>query len=142
MELVLQSYLLNGTELVCTSTLLVLIYASEVRGVGCFIFVTIGMDKGGRGMKTIWKFEIPFYGSGDEVAIVYMPEGAEILTVQPQEGSIMMWVKICDTMSGTSIDRKFRILGTGKYFEDENLAHIGTVQQNEFVWHVFEVLNN
>ena len=68
---------------------------------------------------------------------VLMPMGARVLTVQDQIGSVCLWALVND--AAKEVERVFRIVGTGHEFDD-CLAynHIGTVQQDEFVWHVFE----
>ena len=35
--------------------------------------------------------------------------------------------------------RKFLIVGTAAEFDDENLKYIATIQQENLVWHIFEL---
>jgi len=65
-----------------------------------------------------------------------MPLGAEIISVQSQGGAICLWAK-CRKDAQPSL-REFVIVGMGHSFDDAGLRFIGTVQNNAFVWHIFE----
>lgn len=83
-------------------------------------------------MKTIHEYRCPF---ANTVAIP-MPEGAEVLTVQIQNGEPHIWALV-DTEKPRKL-RSFEIVGTGQ--PADNLGrYVGTVQDGSFVWHVFEV---
>ena len=84
-------------------------------------------------MKTIWKWEISL-GNGTAT----MPVGAEILTVQMQNGEPQMWA-IVDPTARTH-HRNFHVVGTG-HEVPERATYIGTYQQPELglVWHLFEI---
>lgn len=79
-------------------------------------------------MKTIWKFELPSY-------IASMPEGAEIIKAEPQNGVLCLWA-ICDPQA-PRVFREFYVLGTGHSIQ-ENLTHVASYQDPPFVWHLFE----
>lgn len=66
---------------------------------------------------------------------VSMPEGAVILTAQMQGGTLCLWAKVKPDNEPTM--RRIRIFGTGQYFTGEP-SYIATVQDGQFVWHVFE----
>jgi hypothetical protein len=70
---------------------------------------------------------------------VPMPEGAVVLSVQAQNGAPYVWALVDDTAPAKS---KFFIwFGTGHPIEKRllgDLNFIGTVQLNEFVFHLFE----
>lgn len=83
-------------------------------------------------MITIWKYPLALV----DVQEVTMPQCADILTVQVQDGVPCLWA-IVDTAYGLT-SRKFHIFGTGKPIRD-GLKYIGTFQTPPFVWHVFEV---
>ena len=81
--------------------------------------------------KQIWKYSLE--------NIIEMPKGAEILTVDIQNGQMFnaqMWVKV-DTENEME-KRMFEVIGTGQNFDDTNRKYIGTYQDGPFVWHVFE----
>lgn len=89
--------------------------------------------------KTIWKFPLLLQDSQS----VSMPEEAEILTVQSQDGSLVLWAMVNPELP--KVDRVFEVHGTGNpvYYDVHGLfgvlrEYIGTVQQPPFVWHVFE----
>ncbi len=65
-----------------------------------------------------------------------LPDNAELLTVQNQNGEIFLWAKIDD--SAIVRKRKFIVFGTGQPFDVVLRKYIGTVQVGIFVWHVFE----
>lgn len=92
-------------------------------------------------MKTIWKFPLTV----TDVQIVMMPPGAEILSVEIQGGIICLWALI-DVKKETQLEvpHQIEIVGTGNPMQqiDHWLSRkfIGTVQQGQFVWHIFEIV--
>jgi len=83
---------------------------------------------------TIWKF-------GLDVAdrqYVVMPIGAQILSVQEQHGSLVLWALVNPT--AYDVRREISMYGTGHAVPDEPGRYIGTVQQadGDLVWHFFE----
>lgn len=71
-----------------------------------------------------------------------MPLVADILCVQIQNHLICLWAEVADP-DGPSKSREFVVLGTGHDIPERagtSRMYIGTVQHNEFVWHVFEVV--
>jgi hypothetical protein len=82
--------------------------------------------------KEIWKFPVSDIG----YVIMQMPLDAEILTVQMQNEKAMIWA-ICDPSAEVKF-RTFYVIGTGEPRNFEGLKYIGTYQQNELVWHLFE----
>ncbi len=85
-------------------------------------------------MKTIHKYHLEIV---DEQAIG-MPAGAVVLSVQHQLGKLVLWALVDTTMHERR--RCFRVVGTGDPFEGytSDWRHVGTVQMNGLVWHVFE----
>lgn len=85
----------------------------------------------------IWKYEIPLTAKPIPIA---MPENADLLQVQDQRGAIVIWA-IVDP-ARPRVERVFRIIGTGHTFDlnESSLSYCGTVQQEVFAWHIFEVL--
>jgi len=84
----------------------------------------------------IFKYQLKF--PADEQKIE-MPANAGIISCQVQEGAITLWA-IVDP-DAKPVERFFTVLGTGHaFFEGSNrqLHHLGTVQLDGFVWHVFE----
>lgn len=86
-------------------------------------------------MKTIWKFNL----SKSKTYQLLMPEGANILCTNIQNGEICLWAEVEDN-SNVSEWRYFYIFGTGWELPDnlDNYKYIGTVFENQFVWHVYE----
>lgn len=84
-------------------------------------------------VKTIWKFEIPVAESFG----VGMPSGANILTVQVQNGSPYIWAIVDSDAPQTT--RYFCARGTGHPLGDVGL-YIGTFQVHggSLVFHLFE----
>ena len=68
---------------------------------------------------------------------ILMPERADILHCDMQGLDLCVWVLVnTDT---PEVARTFRVIGTGHPIPDiGELEYRGTVQQLNFVWHVFE----
>jgi hypothetical protein len=82
----------------------------------------------------IWKFPL---GNGGKQEII-MPKGAEVLTVQTQQttGHACLWA-MCDP-DGERQVRTFHVVGTGQEMPKDFGRYVGTIQQEIFVWHIFE----
>lgn len=80
--------------------------------------------------KVIYKYEVD--------TIVTMPDKAEILTVQLQNGRPWIWALV--DISEQLVERNFNIIGTGWEIEEVNHKYIATFQDGSYVWHVFEIL--
>lgn len=90
-------------------------------------------------IKKVWKYPV----TTDDKFTLYLPENAEPLTVQPQNGELCMWVLV-DPDAPTNA-RTFRLAGTGHpiYIEEgQRLDFVGTVQGygGALVFHIFEVV--
>lgn len=86
-------------------------------------------------MKVVYKYEIGVH------CRIGIPVGAEILTVQSQNNSVVMWAKV-DTDYDLEI-REFKIYGTGHEIDENATCYIGTTTVNggAIVLHVFEITN-
>jgi hypothetical protein len=85
--------------------------------------------------KQIWKYKVE--------NIIEMPKGAEILSVQIQNGEMFnacIWAKV--SSENELEKRQFLVVGTGHTFDDTDMVYIGTYQDGPFVWHLFEVKTN
>ena len=87
---------------------------------------------------TIWKF--PIHDSGwPAPAVVEMPCGSEILSLQMQHGKPTIWAR-CNKNEPGKIRRLFVRIGTGWTFSGPLREHLATIQDEAgFVWHWFEV---
>lgn len=66
-----------------------------------------------------------------------MPVGAEIISVQMQNGTPCIWAIV--PLGAPTELRSFITIGTGHDFEDAFTGwHIATYQTGPYVWHVFE----
>jgi hypothetical protein len=85
-------------------------------------------------MVTIHKYQFTI---ADDV-VIEMPEGARVLSVQVQNGIPTLWAMV--ETDWKKEKRKFRVYGTGHALNglDFMRTHIGTIQLNGFVWHIFE----
>jgi hypothetical protein len=86
--------------------------------------------------RAIWKFVI----TGDyphPTNLVEMPKGAEILSVQFQNGAFVAWAFV-DPLA-VKITRLFRVVGTGQAigFLWRSHKYIQSVQHREYVWHFY-----
>lgn len=86
-------------------------------------------------MKTIYKYPLP-YGRLLGVKL-YMPTGAQILSVQMQDGDMVMWALV-DPQNPKEHRDDIRIYGTGFELLSSPGRHVATLQDGPFVWHVFE----
>ncbi len=94
-------------------------------------------------MRVIFKYSLSI---SDQV-LLYLPEGAEVLSVQGQEDQLVLWA-IVDPSQNVE-PRSFSVYGTGNPFQSDNARYIGTAQVQVLpgveatnpmmgVWHVFE----
>lgn len=90
-------------------------------------------------MRTIYKYEISLEAHINKIR---MPENAVMLSFQEQGGKLFLWCLI-DT-DKPERDYDFYVLGTGWTLDamaygsvPKYIKHVGTVQQNAFVWHLF-----
>ena len=80
--------------------------------------------------NTIWKYKL------DATTILAMPIGASILTVQIQNSQLCLWALVNPTIQ--SVEREFHVFPTGGSGPPSDWPYIGTVQDGELVWHLFE----
>lgn len=86
-------------------------------------------------MRTIWKETLKVQSE----QIIIVPEGAEPLSVQMQNGHPRIWF-MCDPTQG-KVNRTIRIVGTGHDFNEAELGRfIDTFQIDNgvYIFHVFE----
>lgn len=89
-------------------------------------------------MRTILKYRL----TQARMQTIPMPESAQVLCVQAQDGVLMVWALV-DT-SDLMEKRVFYVVGTGEdateLFSERVVKHVGTVQLHgaEFVVHIFE----
>jgi hypothetical protein len=90
-------------------------------------------------VSTIWKYPVPLYKQGMASAdpMIDMPEGAEVLALQTQDGHPTLWARV--EPSRPKVPRRFAIVGTGHAVPDDAGAYVGTWQSALFVFHLFEV---
>ena len=86
-----------------------------------------------RADMVIWKFELKITGMQE----VYMPEGAELLSVASQNGNLCLWAMVNPSKEHRC--RCIEIIGTGNPVQTEVCRKfIGTAVVSPWVWHVFE----
>lgn len=83
-------------------------------------------------MKRIYKYQL----SITRVQEVVMPTGAKLLTAQMQGGMICVWAMVRE--GAELVKRRFSIVGTGHQSDLSEKNYVGTVQDDGFVWHVFD----
>lgn len=88
--------------------------------------------------QTIYKYELAVIDSQS----IYMPKGAEILTVQVQNGRPMIWALVTPSQGRVKEERFIETFGTGNPIENQCVErrYIGTYQAvgGSLVFHVFE----
>ena len=88
-------------------------------------------------MTSIWKF--PLSVDDRSYAVVLMPREATVISAQMQLGRLCVWAHV-DTNAVVE-KRTFRVFGTGWEMPSdftEIYRFIATVQDEPFVWHVYE----
>ena len=88
-------------------------------------------------MKVIYKYELEHAGSQK----IELPKGAIILDVQNQMSQgLRLWAIVDPDPKAEKEVRTIVIVGTGSQLGAiGRLIHINTFQQQQFVWHVFEL---
>lgn len=89
-------------------------------------------------MKKVFKYDIAI----TDYQTIEMPQGAELLKVDNQNGRIELWALV-DPNAETE-KRKFRLAGTGHKITDEEaskLRYVGTciLAGGGLVFHLFEI---
>ena len=83
-------------------------------------------------MKTVYKYELRSQDSS-----ISLPEEAEILTVQLQNGIPTLWALVDPE---NELETRFiSIVGTG-WEVAETVKYICTYMDGPFVWHAFEMI--
>lgn len=77
-------------------------------------------------MRNIFKYKL-------NEKYIYLPHDFKILDVQMQNNVPCLWADV-DT-GNMSVCYKVNIGGTGNFVPDG--FYVGTVQENEFVWHIY-----
>lgn len=83
-------------------------------------------------MKTIFKYKLELTDN----QILELPYDYQILDIQVQNDFIYLWALVDN--SNMRIKMEIFIIGTGNPFPSYANEHLGTVQMNNFVWHVFK----
>ena len=83
-------------------------------------------------MKTIYKYPVPV----TDRPTILLPDAAEILTVQVQDGNIMLWA-VADPEKPIH-NRRLWLYGTGHPMWGTEGRYIATVQTGKLVWHIFD----
>lgn len=84
-------------------------------------------------MKTIWKYKLRI----EEFQEIKMPYGAEILTVQIQDGAPHVWAMVDTNEPGDR--RHIETVATGDKLSDGPRKYIGTYQlETGLVLHAYE----
>lgn len=87
--------------------------------------------------KKIFKYKIEV----EDMPVLELPEGAEILTVQVQNGEPHLWALVDE--SRPTKRRYFELYGTGHPVPDAVRNYIGTFQMRggNLVFHLFELIS-
>lgn len=86
-------------------------------------------------MTRIYKYELTI----TDVAVIEMPKGAKMLTVQMQHGVACVWAEV--DVDAPKVRHAFRVLGTGHPADDvAEMPYLGTIQLHggDLVFHVFD----
>lgn len=87
--------------------------------------------------RKIFKYQIPKLECEYGWITIEMPEDAEVISVQTQNGIGCIWAIVNEYNPGEN--KLFYVAGTGQELPlIEDLKFIGTFQQSNFAWHLFE----
>jgi len=92
-------------------------------------------------MKTVYKYDMP--RSPGEVLRIPMVINSKILTIQEQHGCLKCWAQaeFDESIKKTYEVRKLIIYYTGgPHREDYEQSYLCTVQLNELLHHIYEVI--
>ena len=81
-------------------------------------------------MKQVWKFPL----RRDE--FIDMPAGAELLHVDTQGGTPMLWALV--SLDNDAVVRRVSVVGTGWDMPVKPGKYVGTYMDGPFVFHVFD----
>lgn len=83
-------------------------------------------------MITIYKYEIRI----TDRQMVEMPIGAQLLHAGLDPNGVpCIWAKV--RSDNEAEEREIHVYGTGHRMSGQSYNHVGTFNQNSFVWHVF-----
>lgn len=85
-------------------------------------------------MKQIYKYNFKLSDEGGFRIKIH--ESHKILTAQEQNGVICIWAEV-DTDTPI-INKPLYVIGTGTGFISEATRYVATVQQDKFIWHIYE----
>ena len=86
-------------------------------------------------MRIVYKYSVPY---ADDVEIE-MPQGAQVLSVQLQHGKPTLWALVEDTHPTTLRCFFWRATGDPLRRHRAYAKFIGTVQDNNLVFHLFDM---
>lgn len=85
-------------------------------------------------MITIWKYPL----SATERQIIFVPKGAQFLSVQVQRDELCLWAKVDTEHKESKVE--IVVHGTGHNADDtKNMEYVGTFQESDgfYVGHCF-----
>ena len=87
-------------------------------------------------MNAIWKFQLKV----TDLQEVEMPKGAQVMSVQEQNGALCLWAAVDSEQPKEN--RVIEIIGTGNPIPttttDRHFIGTAQMQKGALVWHVFE----
>jgi hypothetical protein len=84
-------------------------------------------------LKEIWKYNVPV----EEYFDIEMPKKSKVLSFQMQGNKPTIWV-LTSHEDKELTNEHFCLVGTGQSFLPHYNKHIGTIQKNGYVWHLFQ----
>lgn len=79
----------------------------------------------------IWKYQFEI----DDVVTLHIPATHVVLSIQNQDGFPTLWAMV-DPQSEKVMETLY-VYGTGHPIKPANKNHIGTIQIDGLVWHIF-----
>jgi len=87
-------------------------------------------------MKTIHKYPLT-----EKKTELELPEGSTVVCVHEQHGVPTLWIEMNLNVNAPMKKTTFEIVGTGRLLKHGNEQYIGTAFIDEFVWHVYQMID-
>jgi len=84
-------------------------------------------------MRKIYKYPL----SIGAVQMLEVPTDHKILTAQLQQHTLTLWIEVDPDTPNTTII--IDIYGTGETVAPNGREYIATVQQDQYVWHIYKI---
>ncbi len=86
-------------------------------------------------MLTIYKYSLRL---DRDCTVYHLPVGYKVLTAMVQGSVVFLWIEHDISQPKQAV--KFEVFGTGFNMPIRPREHVGSVQQENFVWHIYKCI--